>query len=48
MSVEIKKILKHNFDIEIDVDDSQMFNQPQISYKIGNSDIIDEIIHSER
>ena len=46
--LKINQILKHNFDIGIDVDDSQMFNQPQISYKIGDSNTIDEIIHSER
>ncbi len=43
--IKLNQILKHNFDIGIDVDDSQMFNQPQISYKIGNSDTIAEIIH---
>lgn len=46
--IKLNQILKHNFDIGIDVDDSQMFNQPQISYKIGDSDTIDKIIHSER
>lgn len=46
--IKLNQILKHNFGMGIDVDDSQMFNQPQISYKIGNSDTIDEIIHSER
>lgn len=46
--IKLNQILKHNFGMGIDVDDSQIINQPQISYKIGNSDTIDKIIHSER